>query len=101
MQYDGFLKSLQFDRNFSPATIRAYASDMLLFSRFLSSKGKTDVSEINREVITEFIEHCKTKAGGRAASIGLSEATIGRRLAVVSNFLITPARRLRLDSGTS
>src|SRR5260370_5891180 len=87
MDFEPFLSSLATERNFSPTTVRAYASDMAIFSRFMDGCGKSTAAEVDRTVITSFIEHLQQSSAGRLGKPGLSDATIARRLAVVSSFL--------------
>jgi site-specific recombinase XerC len=86
MDYQSFLSCLATERNFSPTTVRAYASDMDIFSRFMDACGKSSVAEVDRTVISTFIENLKHSPAGRLGKLGLSDATIAR-LAVVSSFL--------------
>jgi site-specific recombinase XerC len=87
MDFQSFLSCLATERNFSPTTVRAYASDMAIFSRFMDGCGKLTAAEVDRTVITSFIESLKQSPTGRLGQPGMSEATIARRLAVVSSFL--------------
>ncbi len=87
MNFQPFLSCLGTERNFSPTTVRAYASDMAIFSRFMDGSGKTSILEVDRALIVSFIESLKNSSAGRLGKQGLSDATIARRLAVVSSFL--------------
>jgi site-specific recombinase XerC len=87
MDYQPFLNCLATEKNFSPTTVRAYASDMAIFSRFLNRCGKSTVAEVDRAAIANFIEELKHSSAGRLGKPGLSNPTIARRLAVVSSFL--------------
>jgi site-specific recombinase XerD len=87
MDYQPFLSCLATERNFSPTTVRAYASDIGIFSRYADGCGKSTVAEVDRTLITGYIEGLKQSSAGRLGKPGLSDATIARRLAVVSSFL--------------
>jgi integrase/recombinase XerC len=87
MDFQSFLSCLSTEKNFSPTTVRAYASDMAIFSRFTDGCGISSVAEVDRTVIVNFIEYLKHSSAGRLGVSGLSDATIARRLAVVSSFL--------------
>jgi site-specific recombinase XerC len=87
MDFQPYLSCLLNEKNFSPTTIRAYANDLAIFDRFMMANGKHSVQDVDRSTITSFIESLKCSSAGRLGRVGLSEATIARRLAVVSNFL--------------
>jgi site-specific recombinase XerC len=87
MDYQSFLSWLSNDRNLSPTTVVAYASDMAIFSRFMDGCGKSTAAEVDRSVIASFIENLKHSSAGRRGKPGLSDARIARLLAVVSSFL--------------
>jgi site-specific recombinase XerC len=87
MDFQSFLRCLATERNFSPTTVRAYASDMAIFSKFMDGCGKSTVAEVDRTVIASFVEDLKHSSAGRLGKPGLSDARIARLLAVVSSFL--------------
>jgi site-specific recombinase XerD len=64
MNYQPFLSWLANDRNLSPTTVVAYASDMAIFSRFLEGCGKSTAADIDRTVIASFIEDLKYSSDG-------------------------------------
>jgi len=90
---DEFLGYLA-DRHYSPRTVRAYAFDLLAFTRWLVGEGLT-LDEVSTEVLLRFLTHCRTVAhpgrpGGNVYSIldgrntGYAPTTINRRLAAIS-----------------
>ena len=87
MDFQCFVSSLKLEKNLSPTTIRAYANDLDIFSRFAEGVGKSTVANIDRAAIVEFIEYMKQSTAGRLDQLGLSDATIARRLTAISGFL--------------
>lgn len=82
------------DRNYSPATVRAYGFDLLAFCRWLTTEGHT-LPEVSTEVMLRYLTACRhatvpgrpgpnvvTLQGQRAD--GYAPATVNRRLAAVS-----------------
>lgn len=82
------------DRNYSPATVRAYGFDLLAFCRWLTTEGLT-LPEVSTEVMLRYLTACRhatvpgrpgpnvvTLQGQRAD--GYAPATVNRRLAAVS-----------------
>lgn len=87
MDYQSFLSWLANDRDLSPTSVAAYASDMAIFSRFLDGCGKSTAAEVDRTVVASFIHDLEHSSAGRLGKPGLSKARIARLLAVVSSFL--------------
>src|SRR5260370_21663637 len=87
MDFQWFVSCLASERSFSPTTVRAYASDLAIFSRFMDRCGKSTIEEVDRTAVAGFIEELKNSPAGRLGKPGLSDATIARRLAVVSSLL--------------
>jgi site-specific recombinase XerC len=87
MQFEPFLDHLRDERNCSPATIRAYKNDLQIFAQFAKDHGVRRANQIDHGAICEFIRSMKESPNGRSGTPGLSDATIGRRLAVISSFL--------------
>ena len=87
MDFQHYLNCLKNEKNFSPTTVRAYANDLAIFDRFMATRGKLTIAEVDRPFITAFIQSLKQSDAGRLSSDGLSDATIARRLAVVSSFM--------------
>ncbi|MBN1172030.1 MAG: tyrosine-type recombinase/integrase [Micromonosporaceae bacterium] len=82
------------DRNYSPRTIRAYAFDLLAFTRWLTDEDIT-VDAVGTDTLLRFMTHCRTatypgRPGGNVYSIrdgrntGYAPTTINRRLAAIS-----------------
>lgn len=82
------------DRNYSPGTIRAYAFDLLAFTRWLVGEDIA-VDAVGTDTLLRFMTHCRTvtypgRPGGNVYSIrdgrntGYAPATINRRLAAIS-----------------
>lgn len=81
------------DRRYSPATVRAYAFDLLAFCRFLVGEGVA-VGEVSTDVLLRFLAACRTTAlPGQAPnvfaiadgrSVGYAPRTVNRRLAAIS-----------------
>lgn len=83
------------DRNFSPRTGRAYAYDLLAFTRWLIEVDMV-LSDVDVDVLLRFLTACREatpqgRPGGNVYSIrdgrntGYSPATINRRLAAISS----------------
>src|SRR5271167_1693333 len=83
------------DRNFSPRTCRAYAYDLLAFSRWLDDEELV-LAEVDVDVLLRFLTACREatlpgRPGGNVYSIhdgrsqGYAPATINRRLAAISS----------------
>ncbi len=87
MDFQHYLNCLKNEKNFSPTTVRAYANDLAIFDRFMATRGKLTIAEVDRPFITAFIQSLKQSDAGRLSSDGLSDATIARGLAVVSSFM--------------
>jgi site-specific recombinase XerD len=81
------------DRRYSPATVRAYAFDLLHFARWLAGEG-LGLDAVGTDVLLQYLAACRAArrpgqhdnvislSSGRAA--GFAPATINRRLAAVS-----------------
>lgn len=72
-----FLLSLKVERNYSPATIRAYSIDLEEFSRFLTER-KIGLAECDRTVVRSYL--------GLVRSRPLSRETILRKWASLRSF---------------
>lgn len=82
------------DRNFSPLTRRAYAFDLLAFTRWLDAEN-ISLLDVDVDVLLRFLTACREavlpgRSGGNVFSIrdgrstGYAPATINRRLAAIS-----------------
>jgi site-specific recombinase XerD len=82
------------DRAYSPATVRAYAFDLLHFARWLQAE-KFSIETVSTDALLRYLAACRTaslpgRIGGNVYSIrdgrnrGYAPATINRRLAAVS-----------------
>lgn len=88
---DDFLGSLAFERSLAQNTCEAYARDLRAFSAYLKEHGKTDVREITRDDIAEFLRSERES--------GMSSATRARRSAAIRMFLryMKDTRRILSD----
>lgn len=86
MDYEPFLSYWQSTKNASPQTIRAYRSDLQLFEAFLKEHGIRRITQVNHAVINKYIEHMRHKPNPRFKRVGLTDASITRRLAAVSSY---------------
>ena len=87
VEFESFLQYYKDHRQSSPDTLRAYRSDLKFFGHFLSEEGITRLSQVDHSVISRYMEKMKAAPSGRTREVGLSDATIARRLAAVSSFL--------------
>jgi site-specific recombinase XerD len=89
-EYLGYLA----DRNYSPATVRAYGFDLLAFCRWLAAEGLRP-AEVDTDVMLRYLAACRhaTVPGRPGPNVltlqgqrtdGYAPATINRRLAAVS-----------------
>src|SRR5207302_376849 len=81
------------DRRYSPASVRAYAFDLLHFARWLAGQDLA-LQEVDTDALLRYLAACRAErlhgqhdnvlllASGRAA--GFAPATINRRLAAIS-----------------
>ncbi|MGO8961324.1 MAG: tyrosine-type recombinase/integrase [Streptosporangiaceae bacterium] len=90
------------DRRYSPASVRAYAFDLLHFARWLAGEG-LGLEAVTTDVLLRYLASCRAEhrpgqhdnviwlASGRAT--GFAPATINRRLAAVSGLFSFRAMR--------
>lgn len=89
-EYLGYLA----DRNYSPATVRAYGFDLLAFCRWLALEG-LGLGEVSTDVLLRYLTACRhaTVPGRPGPNVltlqgqrtdGYAAATVNRRLAAVS-----------------
>src|SRR6266571_5876750 len=81
------------DRRYSPASVRAYAFDLLHFARWLAGQG-IGLAAVDTDTLLRYLAACRAErragqhgnvislASGRAS--GFAPATINRRLAAIS-----------------
>jgi site-specific recombinase XerD len=86
MNFEPYLDHLQMKRACSPQTIRAYRSDLLLFSVFLQQQSVSGISSVSHALINDYIRHMREKMNPRFGRKGLTDASIARRLAAVSGY---------------
>lgn len=84
--FEAFLQHYRDVKGLSPDTITAYRSDLKQFASFLNGQSVTRVSQIDHALITRYVTYMKEAAPNRGGRVGLSGATIARRLAAVSSF---------------
>ena len=96
MNPEPFLASLE-ARNWSPQTVKAYRSDLSIFTDFLRDRGLR-ITQVTPVTLTSYIEHLRGVTNARTGEKGVGEATISRRLAAIStwfDFLRAENPRLR------
>jgi site-specific recombinase XerD len=81
------------DRHYSPATVRAYAFDLLSWCRWLVAEDVA-LDEVSTDVLLRYLAACRTTVlPGQAANVfsiadgrnvGYAPATVNRRLAAIS-----------------
>jgi site-specific recombinase XerD len=86
MDFEPFLTQWRTQKSCSAATIRSYRSDLLQFHAFMRERSITRITQVDHTVINAYIGHMKKKANPRFGRIGLSDASIARRLAALSSF---------------
>ena len=86
MDYEPFLAHWGTHKNCSPSTISAYRSDLKMFQQFLDEIGIRRLNQVDHTVIDTYIKYMREKSNPRFKRIGLSEASISRRLAAVSSY---------------
>lgn len=68
-----FLKELEFERNFSAHTLRAYKIDLLQFLLFLKKEGIKSLKDVNNLQLRKFLAYLR--------NCRCSKCTIGRKMA--------------------
>lgn len=87
IEFETFLEYYENVKKVSADTVRAYRSDLKFFGAFLADEGITRVTQIDHPLITRYIERMEATPSRRSVEVGLSQATIARRLAAVASFL--------------
>ncbi|MBD3289178.1 tyrosine recombinase XerC [candidate division KSB1 bacterium] len=75
---DKYLFYLKMERNYSPHTINAYATDLNQFFQFLEKKSRASVNQINKTVLRSFLGHLRND--------GISANSINRKIASLRSF---------------
>ena len=87
MDHEAFLQFLETQRRCSAQTIRAYRNDLKLFDSFLRERSVRTIRRLDHSVINDFINTMRERSNPRFGRIGLSDASIARRLAAVSSYI--------------
>jgi site-specific recombinase XerC len=87
MNIEPFLDHLRVNRHCSPETIKAYRSDLGLFTAFLGEKSLTRITQVDHGVVKDYVEYMREKANPRRGRQGLSDASVARRLAALSSYM--------------
>lgn len=87
MDIESFLETMELQRGCTKETIRAYRSDLKMFVEFMREHGLSRITEVTHQVIKDYIRHMEEAENPRSSRTGLSQASIGRRLAAVSSFV--------------
>jgi integrase/recombinase XerC len=85
LDISAFIRYLEHSRGKSPETVKAYRSDLILFNQFLTSK-RMRVTQVKPAVIQEYIQDLECKPNPRFGRVGLSRATIRRRLMAIRGY---------------
>jgi integrase/recombinase XerC len=96
MDYKAFISELEL-LEYSPATVKAYRSDLQHFSDFLQ-KRKLRLNQVTPEVVGAYRDEMRSSTNNQTGATGLKQATIDRRLASVSSFFEHLRRRDRRRS---
>jgi integrase/recombinase XerC len=86
MNFKPYLEHLAIYKQCSPQTIRAYRSDLKLFSVFAEQQSITRLDQVNDVTIRQYIEHMRQKNNHRFGHVGLSDASVARRLAALNGY---------------
>jgi len=99
MKIDAFLSHWKHSKGCSPPTIKAYASDLRHFESFLKGRGLR-ITQVRPSTMNEYIAEMQTAPNLRFGRVGLSDATIARRIAAISSYFeyLRVARNMRLTN---
>ncbi len=87
---DTFLESLRYDRNYSPETLRAYASDLAQFDAFVIGQGgAAEERRLDHLSLRKYLAVLK--------AAGYHKSTIARKLACLRSFFTYVQRQGMLD----
>lgn len=85
MNIDGFISYLKQRPDRSSETVKSYQSDLELFAGFLAER-KLRITQVTQTLILEYIKLLESQPNSRTGAIGLSRATIQRRLISIRQF---------------
>jgi site-specific recombinase XerD len=86
MNFEPYLEHLAINRKCSPQTIRAYRSDLKMFSVFAGQQSLTRLAQVTDVAVRQYIEHMRQKDNPRFGQLGLSDASVARRLATLNGY---------------
>jgi site-specific recombinase XerD len=86
VNFEPFLAYWKTHKKCSPCTIKSYRSDLKMFQQFLDAIGIRRISQVDHNVVDQYIRHMEQKDNPRFGKIGLAESSISRRLAAVSAY---------------
>ncbi len=87
MDFEPFLAYWQGNRKCSAQTIRSYRNDLKLFQAFMDDHGHRRITQVNHQVLTEYINYMRQKENPRFGRTGLADASIQRRLASLCSYI--------------
>lgn len=74
-QVDDFLRELEFERNYSKHTLKAYSTDLNQFLDFLKKEKCEDLNKVNILLLRKFLAHLREN--------GSTKTTMGRKMAAL------------------
>jgi site-specific recombinase XerD len=86
MNFEPYLEHLSINKKCSLQTIRAYRSDLKMFSIFAEQRSITRLAQVNHVTIRQYIEYMRQKSNPRFGQVGLSDASVARRLAALNGY---------------
>lgn len=86
MNFEPYLEHLAINKKFSPQTIRAYQSDLKMFGLFAEEQSITRLAQVDDVTIRHYIDHMRQKSNPRFGQVGLSDASVARRLAALNGY---------------
>lgn len=87
MNYEPFLRHLETIKQYTPATLSAYNSDLKLITDHLRDTGIKKPRQITQQTVVDLVNWMKSGSKGRTNETGLADASIARRLAALSGYL--------------
>lgn len=85
--FEPFLEHLAVNRKASPETVNAYRSDLKLFWAFAKQRSVSRLTQVDHVFVREYIGHMQEQSNPRFGRVGLSDASIARRLAALNGYL--------------